>query len=461
MKIKIKQLGPIKQAEFILGDLTLICGGNNTGKTYATYALFGFLDVWREMLKIKIENKIIETLLSNGVIYIDLKYYLNKAGDILQQGCQNYTKILPKIFSASEGYFKETQFQVFTDIKNLSVSTAFEHKIRATSAELFSLSKSENSMELVVSLLIDKGKIQFPTDVLKKIIADVINEIIFGRFFPNTFISSAERTGAAIFRKELNFARNRLLKEVSQTDKNIDPIQLLSGVYNDYALPVERNVDFTRQLETIAKQSSFIAEKYPDILDDFTNIIGGEYSVTRNDELYFRPQEKRIRLTMDESSSAVRSLLDIGFYLRHVAKQGDLLMVDEPELNLHPENQCRIARLFVRLINSGIKVFITTHSDYIVKELNTLIMLNNDKPYLKQIAQEEGYKENELISADRIKVYIAEKALIQLDGNKKRSHNQTLTQAHIDPELGIEAQSFDTTINRMNRIQEAVVWGGD
>lgn len=40
-------------------------------------------------------------------------------------------------------------------------------------------------------------------------------------------------------------------------------------------------------------------------------------------------------------------------------------------------------------------------------------------------------------------------------------NNQTLTQAHIDPELGIEAQSFDTTINRMNRIQEAVVWGGD
>jgi predicted ATPase len=43
MKIKIKNLGVLKQAEFTLGDLTIICGGNNTGKTYATYALFGFL----------------------------------------------------------------------------------------------------------------------------------------------------------------------------------------------------------------------------------------------------------------------------------------------------------------------------------------------------------------------------------------------------------------------------------
>jgi hypothetical protein len=459
MKIKIKHLGPIRQAEFIPGDLTLICGANNTGKTYATYALFGFLDVWRRMLKIRIENKTIETLLGNGVVHIDLKNYLNKAGDILQQGCQNYTKILPKIFSASEEYFKETQFQVLPDIKTLSVSAAFERKIQATNAELFSLSKSENSMDLVVSLLTDKEKIQFPTDVLKEIITDVVNEIIFGQFFPKPFIASAERTGVAIFRKGLNFARNRLLKEISQDDKNIDPMKLLFNVYQDYALPVESNVDFIRQLETVAKKRSFIAENHPDVLNDFSDIIGGKYSVTRNDELYFYPKGKRIRLTMDESSSAVRSLLDIRFYLHHVARQGDLLIVDDPELNLHPKNQRRIARLFARLVNLGIKVFITTHSDYIVKELNTLIMLNHDKPHLKQIAQEEGYKENELISDDKIKVYIAEEALIKLDGNKRKSRCQTLTAAHIDPELGIEARSFDTTINRMNRIQEAVVWG--
>jgi energy-coupling factor transporter ATP-binding protein EcfA2 len=121
-------------------------------------------------------------------------------------------------------------------------------------------------------------------------------------------------------------------------------------------------------------------------------------------------------------------------------------MMDEPELNLHPENQCRIARLFARLVNSGIKVFITTHSDYIINELNTLIMLNHDRPHLKKIAREEGYKEKELISADKIRVYIAEK---------------TLTPAPIDSDLGIEVLSFETVIDRMNRIQDAIVWGGE
>ncbi len=104
---------------------------------------------------------------------------------------------------------------------------------------------------------------------------------------------------------------------------------------------------------------------------------------------------------MDESSSSVRSLLDIGFYLRHVAEPNDLLMVDEPELNLHPENQRRMARLFARLVNCGIKVFMTTHSDYIVKELNTLIMLNSAIPSHQKIMEDYHYREDELIEAKK------------------------------------------------------------
>ncbi len=59
MKVKVKNLGVLKQAEFTLGDLTIICGGNNMGKTYATYALFGFLFTWQRIFLIEIkDNKI-------------------------------------------------------------------------------------------------------------------------------------------------------------------------------------------------------------------------------------------------------------------------------------------------------------------------------------------------------------------------------------------------------------------
>ncbi|MEQ8386833.1 MAG: AAA family ATPase [Coleofasciculus sp. A1-SPW-01] len=459
MKIQIKNLGVLKQAEFTLGDLTIICGGNNTGKTYATYALFGFLYSWRQIFSIEIESDKIEQLLAEGAARIDITEYIEQAQQIVLQGCQDYTQQLSKIFATSADRFKETEFYVNLDTKHIQLNSRFERRMSTASSDIFSMTKSEESTELVITLLVEQEKAKIPVDIIERIIADALKDIIFAQLLPNPFIASAERTGAAIFRKELNFARNRLLEEMGQADQQINPIELLFKDYEDYALPIKTNVEFTRKLESLVKKSSFIVGNYADVLSDFADIIGGEYTVSRNDELYYLPKGKRVKLSMDESSSAVRSLLDIGFYLNHEAQHGDLLIVDEPELNLHPENQRRIARLFARLVNLGIKVFITTHSDYLIKELNTLIMLNNDKPHLQRIAKEEGYQKAELLRAEKVKVYIAEEARIQLEGKTRKSKYQTLTPANIDPEFGIEARSFDRTIETMNRIQEAIVWG--
>jgi len=67
----------------------------------------------------------------------------------------------------------------------------------------------------------------------------------------------------------------------------------------------------------------------------------------------------------------------------------------------------------------------------------------------------------ELLSADRIKVYIAEEALVKVDGKTRKVKVPTLTEAKIDSERGIEARSFDVTIDDMNRIQDAIVWGAE
>lgn len=460
MKIKIENLGALRQAELELGDMTIICGGNNTGKTYATYALFGFLSFWREAFSITIPDKYVTQLLSEGVTNINIQEYVKIAPSILDQGSEAFTRQLPMVFASADKNFADTKFRVGLSPEDIQTNAPFERQIGAAKADLFSITKAENQSDVIITLLVEKHKLRIPSDNIKRTISDAIKDIVFGHLFPQPFIASAERTGAAIFRKELNFARNRLLEQMS-IDKNIKPLDLLFKVYADYALPVKTNVDFTRTLEELAKRESFIAKKHPSVLASFTDIIGGDYTVTKNDELYYIPKGKKIKLTMDESSSAVRSLLDIGFYLRHVARPGDLLMVDEPELNLHPENQRRVARLFARLIKLGIKVFITTHSDYIIKELNTLIMLNSDKSHLKVIMEREKYVPDELLSASAVKVYIAEEALVKIDGGQRKTRCQTLVPADIDEELGIEARSFDKTIDDMNRIQEEITWGGN
>ena len=43
MRFRFRNIPPIQDAEIELGDFTIIAGKNNSGKTYLSYALYGFL----------------------------------------------------------------------------------------------------------------------------------------------------------------------------------------------------------------------------------------------------------------------------------------------------------------------------------------------------------------------------------------------------------------------------------
>ncbi len=460
LTVRLKNIGILKQAEFSLGDLTLICGENNTGKTYAAYILYSFLESWRKFIDMPIDDGQIHSLLSDGALKIDLTQYVEKANQMLAEACKRYSEQLHEVFAASEDEFPDSEFHIKPSAINMQ-NHGFEGEMGINQEPFLIASKEKGSEELILSLAVDrKTKTRVDSIFAEDIVRFTIGNAIFSNAFPRPFICSVERTGAAIFEKELNFSRNRLLDEISKADQKIDARELLLKSYKNYPAPVEDNVEFTREIKEAAKRKSFIAKEHPEILDDFTDIVGGGYAITQNDSLYYTPKGTRQRLTMDLSSSSVRSLLDLNFYLHCRAEKGDLLMIDEPELSLHPENQRRIARLFARLANIGVKVFVTTHSDYIVKELNTLIMLNHDKPHLKRIAEKNGYRDSELINVDQVKVYIAEKALLPLEeGQKRRNRGHTLVPAKIHSRFGIGVSSFDKTIDDMNRIQDEIVWG--
>ena len=112
------------------------------------------------------------------------------------------------------------------------------------------------------------------------------------------------------------------------------------------------------------------------------------------------------------------------------------LIIDEPESHLDTANQIQFARLLARLVNSGVKVLITTHSDYIIKEINNLIMLNSSFEDKEEILEEFGYRADDHLDPGSVRSYIAEK--------------ETLIPCEID-EFGMAMSVFDETINSINR----------
>ncbi len=88
LTVKLKNIGILKQAEFSLGDLTLICGENNTGKTYAACALYGFLESWRKFIRFPISDAQIQQARAEP-IKIDLA---QTTDDMFTDACKKYTE---------------------------------------------------------------------------------------------------------------------------------------------------------------------------------------------------------------------------------------------------------------------------------------------------------------------------------------------------------------------------------
>lgn len=57
-----------------------------------------------------------------------------------------------------------------------------------------------------------------------------------------------------------------------------------------------------------------------------------------------------------------------------LAKKGDVLIVENPELHLHPKAQSNIMYFFERLARCGVQVLLETHSDHIVNGLQKIIV---------------------------------------------------------------------------------------
>ena len=441
MKFTIENVGPIKKAEIEFGNLTILCGKNNTGKTYITYNAFNYLDAIKYFLRVDIDKEYSEKLLRAGKISIDLFGYLSNYHAMFKIAMENWVKTESwRQMASHKDYYVNTKMLLEYDFYE------FEAFVKEQNGEEhFPITKNcilhinKNQDEFSIDFTIENTGQELPdVDMLHKHLEGFLS-FVFNSFFSDTFIITCERTGVACFRPSFIYSppKKISLKKLNEYDENAPK----------YPRPMQKDWRFGVEFKEATIEKSFIAEEHPYILDYFSDICGGKYSL--NDDLVlFEPQgASGVKLTTTESSSTVRSLMELNFYLKHKAKRHQCLIIDEPELNLHPENQRKIARLLVMLINAGIRVAITTHSDYIIREFDFMTRLYSNP----DLAEKLGYNRDQLLKADRIKTYVTSPI-----GNTGKYE---LKEISVSEENGIESSSFDASIENMNFIQQAIQMG--
>lgn len=430
---KLKNIGLIEDSEITLNDLTIICGQNNTGKTYITYSIYGFLSMWKDIVDFNLSNSYINELNDNGFCSIELKDFNDSVKSVLENLSKNYASMLGNVFSVDDDWFTDSSFNVEIDNFSLDLSLGFESTMTSSKKDVLQMRKNEDSDILEISIL--NTKKQLPRFILEQAINKALGEIYFSKYFKNPFIITSERTGISLFYKELDINKNVMVEHIVKNKGNdINPFQMFEEAISRYAMPVKHNIDYTRELgESVPKQKSFL---YGDreIAKYFTDILQGSYKVV-NKEVYFMTKKNKKQIPMYFASSATKSLIELYFYIKHTAKKGDLLIIDEPELNLHPDNHRKITRLLAHLSNKGIHVFITTHSDYMIKEFNNLIRLKHKINDKEKIMKKYGYKEYDILDYSRVTSYV--------------NNSGELANCPID-DMGMEVETFDYVLNELS-----------
>lgn len=107
------------------------------------------------------------------------------------------------------------------------------------------------------------------------------------------------------------------------------------------------------------------------IIKDIEHIIGGKiYYDTNKDDFLYQKDILDIPLNMNSTATGIKAfgLLQI-LLLNGTIKKDVILILDEPEANLHPKWQLKYAETIVKLVKYGVKVVFISHSPYMIEAL--------------------------------------------------------------------------------------------
>jgi hypothetical protein len=468
MIFKVERLGPVERAEIDLSkDLILLTGPNGTGKTYVAWAVYGFLRGLRERHFLDLVGSSlapsVDRLLSSGSSVFDLAAAEDAHGAAtLAAAARRYAAQLADDFAADRRLFEHSVLEVdagttrwwtnrsmgsltTTDGRGWSFMCHWSGDFSGLRISAARLERPDSSVD--VSQRPDLNYVpleQLTRDERNSIRDEIVNafalHIIVDAGYPLPRIFPAERIATTIFWRELLLKRTELVDQVLAMQEQ--PQRAVEQVRNQaqrYPRPIRDSLKMAADLEPWTRQTSEFAD-LADYLED--RLLRGKVRLSPFGQLTFVPAQRTdVVLDVQIAASMVKSLSLLVFYLRHMAQAGDMIIIDEPELNLHPDNQRLIARVLARAVNRGLKIMASTHSNYLIRELNTLLVLGQDTEAMKGLRQKHDYQEAELLKPRQLGVYL---------------FRDNAAEAVPVDETGFSIETIDAEIDRMNAVAQDI-----
>ena len=180
----------------------------------------------------------------------------------------------------------------------------------------------------------------------------------------------ADRAGAVRSHQALVSA---LIADASDNSTRAAPQQpTFSGIYGDF-------LRWLVSLGNLPKQEPQAQNTLATSMEK--EILSGKILIESNlasyPSFFYRPRDWDHDIPLMNASSMVSELAPVVLYLRHVVQPGETLIIEEPESALHPAMQVELTRVLADAVKKGIRIIITTHSEWVLEELANLVLMSD------------------------------------------------------------------------------------
>lgn len=454
MNIKIENLGAIKDAEINLNKrLTIFCGPNNSGKTYMAFMIYALTKSGFKIHK-RGNRMLAQDLVKSRFAKYDLnindiwEYRQNEISSLIKSLDSIYgisTDIVNNLFSDFNISILESKEEFIANTKKMN----FENTINLKDT-IITIKKQENSDYIELSINEDDSVSKQNIEFLELFLETKLYSLIAFYPFTSSYILPVERNSIYTFSKELSIKKQDFFDRAQEIGSNAksDPFQWFLKRSTRYPLPIR---DGLETAEDLGEYNKIKTEYYSFAEEIEEELLSGKVNVSKDGEVQFSSNKaKRKKIPIHLTASIVKTLSSLVFYLKHRASKNDLIIIDEPELNLHPNNQIILTRIFAKLINKGFRLLISTHSDYIIREINNLIMISSPNDGVSELATKLGYTDDEKINLNQIGAYL-------FDYNTSRARKISVRPIVVT-ENGFDVSTIDKTIEVLNNTSEELFY---
>jgi hypothetical protein len=132
-------------------------------------------------------------------------------------------------------------------------------------------------------------------------------------------------------------------------------------------------------LRFLAQLRTDLTSRLPqDATDTFErDVLGGEITLESEEtarEVFFQPEGFQQAWPIESAATSAAELAPLILYLRHVARGGDGVFIDEPEAHFHPSSQVALSRGLFEMSRHLRYVVLATHSDFLVSGMSNLLL---------------------------------------------------------------------------------------